>query len=307
VHGSGLTFPFVPRRKLVGLSFGGMASARRGSGYDVAGSRPYQPGDDVDKIDWNASARLSSARGTDEFVVRQTFAEEAPRVVVLCDLRPEMSFFSPPLPWLDKAGAMRRAVELICESAASARGFIGYLDFAGGEPFWRPPKSERELWEIKERHLSWTDFDAPQDTIEQALAHLGQHRIALPPGSFLFVLSDFVAAPADDAWRQALSFLWDVVPVVIQDPTWEQSFPEVGGLVVPYANPLTGRISNVRLSAKEARSRRARNEARFGRILGTLGALDLDPIVLSSTDPGHILDAFLDWGERRRFRRGVPG
>ena len=52
------TVPLLPRRRLVGLSFGGLTSARRGPGSDVAGSRPYQPGDDVDTIDWNASARL---------------------------------------------------------------------------------------------------------------------------------------------------------------------------------------------------------------------------------------------------------
>ena len=35
----------------IGLSFGAMHSARRGRGSDVAGSRPYVPGDDVKAID----------------------------------------------------------------------------------------------------------------------------------------------------------------------------------------------------------------------------------------------------------------
>ena len=70
-----LTFPLVPRRRLIGLAFGLVQSARRGTGSDVASSRPYQPGDDVDTIDWAASARLSSARGTDEFIVREHFAD----------------------------------------------------------------------------------------------------------------------------------------------------------------------------------------------------------------------------------------
>ncbi len=79
-----------PRRRVLGLAFGGLHSQRRGQGSDVAGSRPYQPGDDVKRIDWNASARLSLARGSDEFIVREHYAEEAPRVVVLCDRRPTM-------------------------------------------------------------------------------------------------------------------------------------------------------------------------------------------------------------------------
>ena len=59
-----------------------------GPATDVAGSRPYRPGDDMDAIDWAASARLSTARGSDEFVVRERFAEEAPKVVIVCDRRP---------------------------------------------------------------------------------------------------------------------------------------------------------------------------------------------------------------------------
>src|ERR687888_2645412 len=133
------TFPLVLRRRLVGLAYGAMHSARRGTGSDVAGSRPYRPGDDVDSIDWAASARLSCARDNDEFVVRERYAEEAPRVVVLCDRRPEMGFFAPPLPWLDKAASMRRTVELVIESVSVARGFIGYLYYARGAPLWRPP------------------------------------------------------------------------------------------------------------------------------------------------------------------------
>ena len=299
-----MTFPLVPRRRLIGLAFGSVRSARRGLGDDVAGSRPYHPGDDVDLVDWSASARLSSARGMDEFVVRQTFADEAPRVVVFCDRRPQMSFFSPPLPWLDKASAMRHACELICDSAAAARGFIGYLDFAGGEPFWRPPKGERELWEVKERHLQWPEFAAAPDSIQAGLDHLAEQRVALPPGSFLFVVSDFLGPEADAGWERALSFRWDAVPVVVQDPVWEQSFPDVGGLVVPYAEPGGGRVALVRLSAAEARARRERNEGRLAAILDGFRSRDLEPVLLSTDDPGEILQGFLEWSDARLYHRG---
>ena len=42
----------------------------------------------------------------DEFVVSERLAEEAPRVMVVCDRRPEMSFFDSSLPWLDKPRAI---------------------------------------------------------------------------------------------------------------------------------------------------------------------------------------------------------
>src|SRR5947208_17129470 len=135
-----VAFPLTPRRRLIGLSFGGMRSARRGRGSDVAGSRPYRPGDDIDAIDWAASARLSSARGTDEFIVREHYAEEAPRVVVFCDRRPAMAATREPLPWLDKARVLDVAAKLISDSAVAARSFIGYLDLGDdGKELWRPP------------------------------------------------------------------------------------------------------------------------------------------------------------------------
>ena len=56
-----VTFPLVPRGRLIGLSFGTMRSFRRGTGSDVVDSRPYRRGDDVHSIDWAASARRSAA------------------------------------------------------------------------------------------------------------------------------------------------------------------------------------------------------------------------------------------------------
>src|SRR5262249_41751442 len=82
-------------------------------GADGAGSRPYRAGDDVRRIDWHASARLSAALDDDEFVVRELFAEEAVTVVVVRDRRPSMALHPPPSPWLDKAAALAEAESLI--------------------------------------------------------------------------------------------------------------------------------------------------------------------------------------------------
>src|SRR3954469_8879569 len=121
-------FPLVPRRRVIGLAFGGVRSARRGVGSDVASTREYQPGDDVAWMDWAASARLSAARGSDEFIVRERFADEAPRVVVLVDRRPPMALPGATLRRLDKPRAIATAVELIGLSAVAARSLTGYLD-----------------------------------------------------------------------------------------------------------------------------------------------------------------------------------
>ena len=124
-------FPLVPRRPLHGLELGPFRGVRRGVGSDPAGSRPYRPGDDVRTIDWGASARLSAARGTVEFVVRERFAEQAPRVVLVSDRRPGMALHRPP--WLAKPEVLACAERLIAESAFRARGLVGSLHFVTDE------------------------------------------------------------------------------------------------------------------------------------------------------------------------------
>ncbi len=282
-----------------------MKSLRRGSGTDVAGSRPYRPGDDMDSIDWAASARLSTARGTDEFVVRERFAEEAPKVVIVCDRRPEMACYGPPLPWLDKPRAMRTVVELVLASAGAAGGYVGYLDYADGEPHWRQPKGERKLIELRDERLWSMEYGGPPDWLERSFDHLASHTRAVTPGTFVFVISDFIPQPSPDLWLIALEHRWDVVPIVVQDPTWEQAFPDVEGVVVPLRDARTGRVSSARLRRAEVAARREQNQERITTLLETFRFLDIDPILVSSSDRSEILAEFLVWTDMRRTRRVI--
>jgi len=305
VTGVRLTFPLVPRRRVIGLSYGTMKSLRRGSGTDVAGSRPYRPGDDMDSIDWAASARLSTARGSDEFVVRERFAEEAPKIVIVCDRRPEMACYGPPLPWLDKPRAMRTVVELVLASAGAAGGFVGYLDYADGEPHWRQPKGDRKLIELRDERLWSSEYGGPADWLERSIDHLASHTRAVTPGTFVFLLSDFIPSPARDTWLAAIGHRWDLVPIVIQDPTWDQSFPDVDGIVVPMRDARTGSVRSVRMRRKEVAARREENVRRTEELLGTFRELDIDPVVVTSSGQGAILAEFLLWTDLRRTRRVI--
>jgi uncharacterized protein (DUF58 family) len=295
-------FPLVPRHRLAGLPFGELPSRRRGVGGDVIGSRPYEPQDPVSTIDWYASARLSAALGTDEFIVRDRAAEEAPRVAILCDRRPAMGHYRRPLPWLDKGAALCEAASAIVTSAVFARSDVASLDLAGGGPYWLPPGRREQPWLIAERQHG-APFDAPENCVELGLGELPGRRASLPRGSFVFVLSDFLAPPPVAAWLGALAHDWDVVPVVIQDPVWERSFPPVGSVLVPIADPRSGRVARVRLTRHEAAERRRRNEERFERLLAELRSLDLEPVVLETSDPYDVDRAFLEWAEVRRQSR----
>jgi uncharacterized protein (DUF58 family) len=301
-------FPLVPRWRVTGLPFGEQRSMRRGPGSDVAGSRRYVPGDPVSAIDWYATARLSAARGREEFVVREHYEDEAPHVVVLADRRPSMSLYDQSLPWLSKPAAVAAVVDAIVVSTLIARGEVGYLDDSGsddrrGEPYWLPPRGTRGRWEIADRAAAPGAFDASEDTLERGFRYLHRRRADLPGGSFVFVVSDFLAPPPASCWLRALTLHWDVVPVVIQDPVWEQSFPELPSVVVPFSQAGSGRLVDVRLSAAETRARRAAHEERLRDLLAGLAQLGLEPVLIGTSDPAEVDSAFLSWADRRRKQR----
>jgi uncharacterized protein (DUF58 family) len=295
-----LIFPLKPSRRLSGLAYGTMRSTRRGIGSDVAGSRPYRPGDDVKAVDWRASAKLSLARGVDEFVVREHFADQAPRVVVLCDRSPSMSLFPPGWPWLSKPDAVRSALELIGNSARAAQGYVGYLDHADGRALWRPPKSQHTLEELEHER----PFGAPDDAAALGLEELLRHPSDLPAGTFVFVISDFLSPPTRALWLRVLARRWKVVPVVVQDPVWEQSFPAVGGIVLPFVEPRAGKPLDAELTESEARERKEHNERRRATLVHSLRALELDPVLLDRADLRGALSAFLAWADRQLVVRG---
>jgi len=297
-------FPLVPRRRVIGLAFGGIRSVRRGSGSDIAGSRRYVPGDDLAWIDWAASARLSAARDTDEFIVRELFADEAPHVVMVADRRVSMAIGASPMRRLDKPAALGACLRMIGDSARVARSLTGYLDEAEGEaePYWRPPRSEHTAGP---ETLEDRPFRAPVDTISNGLKHLVQHRRELPTQSFIFVLSDFLVPPDEYPWRRALEQRWELVPVLIQDPVWERSFPDVGALTVPYADPASGAVVPVYLTRVEAERLREEHEARYDELLRLFRAHGTEPVVIDSHDPGDVLGAFLRWADLRMMARGA--
>jgi len=219
---------------------------------------------------------------------------------VLCDRRRAMRGMPEEWGWLSKARAMRNALHLIADSAVAARGMAGYLDIAGGEPRWSPPRSRLDV------AASGADddlFSAAANTLDRGVEHLVRHRRAFPAGSFLFLVSDFLVLPAHETWAAAAGERWDVVPVVIQDPLWEQSFPDVHGISVPLADEATGKRLLVRLSKRECLDLRARHERRFAALLTTFRRQALEPVVISGSGRASVLGAFLEWSERRRLVR----
>jgi uncharacterized protein (DUF58 family) len=289
---------------VAGLPFGSAKSRRRGRGSDLAGFRSYLPGDPVSTIDWRASAKASTARGDDEFIVRERFADEAPQVVVVADRTPSMSLYPSWSPWLSKPNASLLATRAVVESAIAARGSAGYVDAASrpdgaAGPFWLPPRTRSPL-DLIERRVLTAPYDAGSGSLVTCLEHLSRAALALGSGSFVFVVSDFLDPPPDELWLAGLARRWELVPVVIQDRTWEQSFPSVGPVVMPVVDPRDATRLEVRLRRSEAQAERARREQAHAELLARFAGFGLDPVLLDDESPSAVTHAFLTWAEWRR-------
>jgi Protein of unknown function DUF58 len=251
--------PLVPRRRIAGLPYGDTRSVRRRGPFDLIGSRPYRPGDDPRWIDRHSSARLSSVSNQDELIVREHHAEERLSVALAVDPSPTMSLHPPELPWLHKPSAVQELDHVVTASAQRNRSPLVRL---GGMRVDGAPPS-------------------------------------LGTGSIVFFVSDYLSFPPDEAWEGAFARGWDVVPILLQDPTWEQSFPDISGICVPLAD-VSGNLRPALLTRREAARRRSQNEARYASIVQRLENLGLEPVPLGTSDPDAVLEALLAWAGMRR-------
>ena len=174
-HDPALSAPAAPR---LGVRRLHEHPARAGLGRRRLAALPAGRPHPRDRLEGVGAA--SSARGSDEFIVRERFAEEMPRVVLVCDRRPEMALFPPELPWLHKPEATAWTVRVIVASAINQRALVGYLDYAGhdassaGQPFWRSPRSQASGWhgDLVEAVVGYSEGerDAPADNVERGAA-----------------------------------------------------------------------------------------------------------------------------------------
>ena len=230
--------------------------------------------------------------------MRELFAEQAPRVALVTDRRPAMAVRPAPAPWLDKRLAAETAGRLIAASALAEHGevalsgrFDAWRHVAAAAPAGRSRRIDRR---------ARAAYDAEGDALRAALDGLVREATALPSGSFVFVVSDFLAPVPTRVWARLRSLRWDVTPVVVQDPVWEMSFPDVGGAAVPLADPGTGRVEDVWFSPRAARERAGANQERIAALLALFGRLGFDPVLVDTADAATIDQRFHRWAERRR-------
>ena len=129
----------------------------------------------------------------------------------------------------------------------------------------------------------------------------------LPVGTFVFVVSDFLETVPDRTWMRIRSLAWDVTPLVVQDPVWEQSFPRIGGVVVRFSLPGWAGHSDVWIGRRRARALSESNERRLGATITRFRRLGFDPVVVGTNDRTEVAELLHSWAARRRvlLRRGA--
>jgi uncharacterized protein (DUF58 family) len=227
-------------RRMEGLLAGDFRSNLLGMGSELAMVRPYVPGDDVRRIDWNVTAR------TNEPHVRVDLAERVLVTWLVLDTSPSMQFGTADRRKADVA----EGVAIALGHLATRRGNrLGLVTFGGTEHRSLPPRQGRVglvglLSALREEpEDSRTGATALGKAIERTGA-LARQR------SLVVIVSDF-RGPRD--WRPPLLELagrHDVVAVEIRDPR-EQELSNVGLLWL--VDPETGRQLRV-----DTRSRRLR-------------------------------------------------
>lgn len=237
-------------------------------------------------------------RGDGELLIREYLTEESARVVLVIDRSPSMALFPSELPWLSKPEAVREAARVILDSATDAHCLAGVLDCCSPHA-WLAPGGGSSTDELRER-ASQSVFEAPAHALEAAIRSLLELERGLHDGTFVFVISDFLDPPEPSMWEAMLARGWDIVPVVTQEPIWEQSFPDVAGMLLAVSDPETGLAIDVRMSEAEVVERRAANEARALALGKRLRSFGLDSVELSSAEPSEVFAAFASWAVGRR-------
>lgn len=286
-----------PHVRIIGSLFGTAPSRRRGTSDDVVSGRPYQVGDDVRRIDWATSARLSALRGEDHFVVRESYGEEAPIVCFTVDRSSSMGLYPREYPWLHKPDAVRSMAEVVALSAGHYHCPLSFLD----EDSWRPPSTSTGLAEIME-HLDEGDYSGAEDTLDSLFGRLQSVEHLLPGGSFIFCCSDFLQVPSERTLAMIIDADWALVPVIVQDPLWEQSYPEAAAEVALPVLDESGRFRLLRQSRAEVSERRQAHEARLRRLEELFTGYGFPPIIVSEDGPDALGDALRSWNMRWRLR-----
>jgi uncharacterized protein (DUF58 family) len=236
-------------RRLDGLLQGDYQGLLPGPGSEPGESRPYRPGDDVRRMDWNVTARTTVPHVRDEIADREL------ETWVVVDGSASLDF-----------GTARGEKRDLALAAVGAVGFLtarignrlGAVVIEPERARLVPARSGRQaLYALLHQLLNRPRAPECTGTTDLAAA-IGQ--LVVPPRrrGLAVVVSDFLAPPGWERPLRALAGRHQVLAVEVVDPR-ELELPDVGYLAL--VDPETGRRLEVPTGNSRLRERFARAAA----------------------------------------------
>jgi uncharacterized protein (DUF58 family) len=207
----------INTRHLVAESFAGeYSSVFKGQGMEFDEVRPYYPGDDVRKIDWNVTARMGSP------YVRQYREERELTVMLVVDASASSDFGT--------VGRFKRelAAELtavLSFAATTNNDKVGLLIFTDRVELLIPPRKGRRHVLRLVRELLVFQPEGKRTNIRLALDTVN---LIVKRRCIVFLISDFLGDVGD--YRRQLAVTTrrhDIVAIDLHDPM-EEVIPKVG-------------------------------------------------------------------------------
>jgi len=276
----------IHTKKLVSDMLAGQYhSVFKGSGMAFSEVRPYQPGDDIRRIDWNVTARMHEA-----FV--KIFSEERELTVfMLVDLSSSLQFGSRVQ---SKAEVCAEVTAQIAFSAIANGDRVGALLFTDRiEKLLVPKRGRKHVMRLISDLISHQPTGT-RTHLPMALTALSH---ALSRRSVVFIVSDFLDEGYEDKLKVAAK-KHDIIPVLIED-AFERAFPAVG--LVSFEDAETGERMLIDTSDLAVRKQfRRQYEERTHAREQLFKKLNMDSVVLS---PGEANGLALQQFFRARARR----
>jgi uncharacterized protein (DUF58 family) len=275
-------------RRLDGMLQGDYRGLVPGHGSEPGETRPYAPGDDVRRIDWNVTAR------TIEPHIRQSIADRELETWILADFSASLAFGTADCEKRDLALAAISAVGFLTQRTGNRTGAVVLegekavtLPARGGRTNMQA-LLHRALLAAKADHPGASDLDGALKRLAAATRRRG----------LVVVVSDFLAAGEWERPLRVLGARHEVLAIEVVDPR-ELELPDVG--LIELVDPETGARREVQTANAKTRARyadaAAAQRADIARRIRNAGADHL----LLRTDRDWLLDLvrFVTWRRER--------
>lgn len=259
------TLELVVRRRLDGLLQGNHLGLFPGPGSEPGEARPYQPGDDVRRMDWAVTARTTQPH------IRETVADRELETWVLVDLSLSLDIGTAACEKRDLAIAALAAVVHLTTGGGNR---IGALITTGERAVRIPALGGLGHARTLIRRAAETPR-APEGTRGDLTAAIEQLRRPPRRRGLIVIISDFLGEPEWERALRALSARHELLAIEVIDPV-ELDLPDVGAVVL--ADPETGRQREVVTTAllrREFAAAAAEHRSRVAAALRRCGAAHL--------------------------------